>query len=177
MPCLFLSNSDKIYAYRSLHDIPQAMRFPMAGLINTIGFMTALTVGDSLLQDKMAASTIYSLSSILYLPIGHAVTSLIVFGWPKPYLTNLLMNVPIGMSGTAIGSLCTGMLVSYNFDAKIIGLLQTLNLVALQREEEHEDGQAYTNIMVIIITGIWGYILSVMVNDSKPKKRKHDKES
>jgi len=147
----------------------------MAGLINTIGFMIALTVGDTLLKEKMAASTIYSLSSILYLPIGHSITSLIVFGWPKPYLTNLLMNLPIGMAGTAIGSFCTGMLVSYNFDAKVTGLLQSLNLVALRSEVEDDDGQAYTNIMVIIITGIWGYVLSVMVNGSKPKK-KHGKE-
>lgn len=147
----------------------------MAGAINTVGFMIALTVGDTVLKDKMPASSIYSLSSILYLPIGHAITSLFVFGWPKPYLPNLLMNLPIGMSGTAIGTFCTGMLVRHNFDAKVTSILQTMNLVAVQSKEDEEDGQAYTNIMVIIITGIWGYALSVMVNGSKSKK-KHAKE-
>ena len=108
------------------------------------------------------------------MPIGHAVTSLIVFGWPKPYLPNLLMNLPIGMMGTAVGSFCTAMLVNMDFDAKCRGVLRMLNLVAVNAEEEEEGSTAYTNVMVIIITGIWGFVLSNMVNSKKSKK--HEKE-
>jgi hypothetical protein len=168
--------------HRALHNIPQAVRFPMAGIVNTVGFMLSLSIGNKLLKDSLPASTIYSLSSILYLPIGHAVTSLFVFGWPKPYLKNLLINLPVGMSGTAMGSFCTGLLVSYEFDSKVKSLLQMLNLVAYDGEnQEKDDGQAYTNIAVIIVTGIWGYFISVLVNGSKPptkmaKKKQHEKE-
>jgi hypothetical protein len=86
------------------------------------------------------------------------------------------------MSGTAMGSFCTGLLVSYEFDSKVKSLLQMLNLVAYDGEnQEKDDGQAYTNIAVIIVTGIWGYFISVLVNGSKPptkmaKKKQHEKE-
>lgn len=161
----------------ALHNIPQAVRFPMAGAVNTVGFMLALFFGNTLLKDSLSASTIYSLSSILYLPIGHAVTSLFVFGWPKAYIQNLLMNLPIGMSGTAMGSFCTGLLVSYEFDSKVKSLLRMVKLGGIESDsDDGEIGQAYTNIAVIIITGIWGYFMSVLVNGSKQPAKKHEKE-
>jgi len=153
----------------------------MAGIVNTVGFMLALSIGNNLLKESLSASTIYSLSSLLYLPIGHAVTSLFVFGWPKPYLRNLLINLPVGMSGTMMGSFCTGLLVSYEFDSKVKSLLQMLNFVSYDAEkEDSEEGQTYTNIAVIIVTGIWGYFISVLVNGpkrpTKATKKKHEKE-
>lgn len=140
-----------------------------------MGFIISLSIGNKLLDGKFNASTIYSISSILYLPIGHAVTSLIVFGWPKPYLKNLLMNMPIGITGTGVGSFFTGLLVNYEFDLKVASFLSTLKLVTLELEEEI--GQSYTNAAVVVITGIWGYVLSVMVNSKpKPSDKTHKKE-
>lgn len=92
------------------------------------------------------------------------------------------MNLPVGMSGTAMGSFCTGLLVSYEFDSKVKSLLQMVNLVAYDGDnQEKDDGQTYTNIAVIIVTGIWGYFMSVLVNGSKTptktkKKQQHEKE-
>jgi len=112
-----------------------------------------------------------------YLPIGHAVTSLVVFGWPKHYLKNLLMNLPIGIIGTAIGSFSTGALVNMEFDAKVTNLLQAINLVAVEQGEKEGGGtSAYTNIAVLIITGIWGYVVSTLVNSQKPPQKKHEKD-
>jgi hypothetical protein len=93
------------------------------------------------------------------------------------------MNLPVGMSGTAMGSFCTGLLVSYEFDSKVKSLLQMVNLVAYDGDnQEKDDGQTYTNIAVIIVTGIWGYFMSVLVNGSKTptktkkKQQQHEKE-
>jgi hypothetical protein len=151
----------------------------MAGIVNTVGFMIALSIGNTLLKDSFPVSTIYSLSSILYLPVGHAITSLFVFGWPKPYLKNLLINLPVGMSGTAMGSFCTGLLVSYEFDSKVKRFLRMLNIGVAEVDDDDDGGigQTYTNIAVIIVTGIWGYFVSVLVNGSKqPTKKQHEKE-
>ena len=165
-------NSKPATYLSGLHKIPQQIRFPMAGAINTVNFMVWLILGNKFLKGVFPPATIYSIVSIITLPIGHAVTSLVVFGWPKPYFSNLLMNLPIGMSGTVVGTFSTETLIRMEFDAKVRGLLQMLNLVGKSQEED--DGTGFTNIMVMIVTGIWGYVLSVMVN-SKPQK-KGDKE-
>lgn len=108
------------------------------------------------------------------MPIGHAVTSLVVFGWPEKYFQNLMMNFPIGIVGTMIGSFSTGMLVRNGFDSMVHGVLSSMYLVGDKPEDD--DGTAYTNIAVLIITGVWGYVVSTLVNSKKPQK-KHQKES
>ncbi len=157
--------------FRSLHGIPQAIRFPMAGAFNTLVMMTSLYFATAAFEGTYSASTVYSVVSIACLPIGHAVSSLIVFGWPKPYIPNLLMNLPIGMSSTVVGTICTGILESIEFDEKCTSLMQELNLIVIKEEDS---GNLFSSVLVIVITGLWSYVLSVYVN-STPKK-KHDKE-
>lgn len=160
---------------RALHKLPQPLRFQISGFTNTTGFMSLLALGNYILKDSYPASKIYSMCSLAYMPIGHAVTSLVVFGWPKEYFKNLLMNFPIGVIGTTIGSYSTGFLVAMEFDAKVRNFLQSMNLVGDTDDGDEGNGQAYTNIAVLIITGIWGYVVSTMVNSQKPTK-KHEKE-
>jgi uncharacterized membrane protein YeaQ/YmgE (transglycosylase-associated protein family) len=137
--------------------------------------MCLLAIGNTIFKDSFPASQIYSICSMAYLPIGHAITSLVVFGWPKEYLKNLLMNLPIGMVGTMIGSFSTGLLVDMEFDSMVRNVFQSMNLVAAEQNEE-ENGTAYTNIAVLIITGIWGYVASTLVNSQKPAKKQHEKD-
>lgn len=165
-------NESSLSPFRSLHDIPQAVRFPIAGAVNTTIFMTSLYLATAAFKESYPVSTIYSVVSMLCLPIGHAVSSLVVFGWPKPYLPNLLMNLPIGISATAVGTFCTGLLNNIEFDLKCIQILQYVSLMVL--EEEQESGNMFSSVLVMIITGLWGYVLSVYVNGAPSKK--HDKE-
>ena len=112
---------------------------------------------------------------MIMLPVGHANSSLIVFGWPKHYLPNLLMNAPIGLSATFIGTVCTGMLNNMNFDAMVKGLLKGIFMSESNESDSDGDGQFFTSILVMIITGIWSFILSTIVNSPK-KEKKGDKD-
>jgi len=81
------------------------------------------------------------------------------------------MNMPIGITGTAVGSTCTGFLTNIGFDDSCKAFLQRLSLMALEDEGAESDGSMFTNILVLIITGIWGYVLSTIVNSEKPVKK------
>jgi hypothetical protein len=170
--CFFvLKNLDFVF-FRSLHKIPQPIRFQIAGAINTLGFLLSSFVFNKFFHERYHASTLYLLSSIAYFPIGHANTSLMVFGWPSPYLPNLLMNMPIGFGGIAIGTLCTGILDRLEFDDFMRGVLSGLRLMTFEKDD---DGNMFSSLLVMIITGVWGYVLSTMVNGKKTPKKKTDK--
>ena len=163
-----------MYDERALHDIPQTIRFPMAGVFNTILFLVFYSVSLTVFKNHPPAK-IYTVCNILMLPIGHANSSMLVFGWPEHYLPNLLMNAPIGLSATFIGTVCTGMLDKMNFDAMVNGLLKGIFMSESSENENDGDGQFFTSIFVMIITGIWSFILSNIVNAPK-KEKKGDKE-
>mmetsp|Transcript_21582 Transcript_21582/g.27236 ORF Transcript_21582/g.27236 Transcript_21582/m.27236 type:complete len:179 (+) Transcript_21582:101-637(+) len=157
--------------HSKLHDYPQDLRYFISGLINTAGFMFSLWMATVSFREMYSASTIYAISNLFFIPIGHAVSSLLVFGWPEHYVQNLLLNAPIGLVGTAIGSFATEFLDRLGFDAVCHGLLGRLAIV----EIEEEAARVYTSIMVMIVTGVWGYIVSNIVNSS-PTPKKGDKE-
>ena len=82
------------------------------------------------------------------------------------------MNAPIGLTATAIGSVCTEFLVRAEFDALCYNIMKGLNIM----DEEKEEGNMFTSLLVMIITGIWGYLLANYVNGSSKPKKKGDKE-
>ncbi len=162
----------KYYNFGSkLHEIPQDLRYFISGAINTAGFMFSLWMATVSFREMYSQSTIYAMSNLFYIPIGHAITSLLVFGWPQRYFQNLLMNAPIGLAGTAIGSFSTEFLDRFGFDGACHGVVRSLAIVEL----EEEAGNVYTSLVVMILTGIWGYFISNLVNSS-PKQKKGDKE-
>jgi hypothetical protein len=46
----------------------------------------------------VAPPTMYSIVYLVFIPIGHALVSLLVFGWPEKYIPSLLSNFPIGLT-------------------------------------------------------------------------------
>ena len=83
------------------------------------------------------------------------------------------MNAPIGLSSTFIGTVCTGALDKMKFDAKVNGLLN--GIFMSESSNTDGDGQFFTSILVMIITGIWSFVLSMIVNAPK-KENKGEKE-
>jgi hypothetical protein len=132
--------------------------------------MTSLYLASVSFREIYSSSTIYTFSNLFYIPIGHAISSLLVFGWPAQYLKNLLMNAPIGLTATVIGSLSTEFLDRMEFDAACYNLLKGFSFM-----EGQDGGNMFTNFLVMIITGIWGYTLSTVVNSS-PKPKDANKE-
>ena len=155
---------------RGLHDIPQDLRFVITGAINTVGLILTLWIATVSFKHLYSASTIYTYVNLLYIPVGHAMSSLIVFGWPRQYVKNLLLNAPIGLTATALGSYITGYLEIIAFDTLCYEFLEDWNIL----ENSGEGGSLFSSVLVMIITGIWGYLLSNFVN-SGPKTKAGDK--
>jgi len=129
----------------------------------------------SQLHNLLPASSIYSIVSILLIPVGHAVASLLVFGWPAEYWTNLLSNVPIGLSATVIGTICTSLLDRVSFN-QMMGLLISKWMPSSVKSPVQESGEFYSSIIVIVITGAWCFFMSLLVNKTPAKKLKIIKE-
>mmetsp|Transcript_258 Transcript_258/g.274 ORF Transcript_258/g.274 Transcript_258/m.274 type:complete len:214 (-) Transcript_258:230-871(-) len=159
----------------SLQDVSQDLRYFACGAMNTVGFMLFLTMANLCFHETYSASSIYSFSSFIFIPIGHATSSLTVFGWPDKYFQNLAMNAPIGVSATLIGSLSTEYLDRVGFDSVCYGALRSVISSLDKQEDDGDDGNIFSTILVMIVTGIWGYLLSNFVN-SNPKPKKIDKE-
>lgn len=123
------------------------------------------------LKHIYSSSKIYTITNLLFIPVGHAVTSLFCFGWPKQYIQNLSLNAPISLIGTAIGSVLTHFLDRIGFDGSCYRLLKSVGFM----KDQDEEGNMFTNLAVMVITGIWGYVLSNFINSS-PKAKKGRKE-
>mmetsp|Transcript_2929 Transcript_2929/g.5224 ORF Transcript_2929/g.5224 Transcript_2929/m.5224 type:complete len:184 (-) Transcript_2929:121-672(-) len=160
----------------SLHGIPQTIRFSISGFLNNVVFITAFNFAVARLDHLYPASTIYSIFYLMFIPYGHAVTCLLVFGWPKPYLPSLLSNAPIGMTAMALGTFCTGYLDSINFNETAEEILFTrFSFLGFKEPEMNDEkGELYASLAVTAITGTWSYVLSMLVNS--PKKKEPGKE-
>ncbi len=77
-----------------------------------------------------------------------------------------MMNAPIGLTSTALGGLITGYLEKIEFDALCYSLLEEWQLM----ENQGGGGTLFSSVLVMIITGIWGYLLANFVNGSPKKK-------
>ena len=51
------------------------------------------------------ASTIYAVFYLNYIPVGHALQCLFVFGWPNDYVLSLMSNAPIGLAVMTIDTI------------------------------------------------------------------------
>uniref|UniRef100_A0A7S2RNZ6 Uncharacterized protein n=1 Tax=Eucampia antarctica TaxID=49252 RepID=A0A7S2RNZ6_9STRA len=167
--------------HRRLHDIPQTVRFGITGLLNNVLFLTFFNEAVHQMEHLYAASTIYSIIYCIFIPIGHAITSLTVFGWPKPYLPSLLSNAPIGITAMCIGTFCTAYLDKISFHQKFESFLHN-NFASIMgplpgNDGDDEEGEFYSSLAVSIITGIWSFVLSMLVNSSTPSKNNKRKGS
>ena len=134
--------------------------------------MTSLWIANASFKEIYSASTIYTFVNLFCIPIGHAVSSLLVFGWPQKYFQNLCLNAPISIVGTVVGSLCTEFFDRMEFDAACYKVMMGLNVM----KEAKEGSNMFSSVLVMIITGLWSYVLSNIVNSTPKEKTKHDKE-
>ena len=122
------------------------------------------------------ASTIYAIFYMCYIPVGHALQCLFVFGWPKDYVSSLMSNAPIGLSAMAIGTMLTGFLSKVEFNERAEEWISS-TLSTDPNHKAEEGGEFYSSLMVMVATGVWCYVLSLYVNAVKPEeKQKAEKD-
>ena len=82
------------------------------------------------------------------------------------------MNAPISLIGTALGTVITEFFDRIAFDASCYRVLKTAGFI----EEVVEGSNTFSSLSVMVITGVWGYVLANIVNGSKSKDNKDKKE-
>merc|ERR1719232_2093751 len=97
--------------HESFNEISQSVRFMGVGVLGQVLFMTGYNVSIITFEPLgYTASTIYAIFYLFYIPLGHLMQCLFVFGWPKDYLPSLLANAPVGLTAMALGTALTGFL-------------------------------------------------------------------
>jgi hypothetical protein len=126
----------------------------------------------------VSASTIYSVVYFIFIPFGHLTANLLVFGWPDRYFQSLLSNFPIGLTAIAIGSLLTAYLDQIHFNQSIEEYVYdnwTFRKMPDQRRElVSEKSEFYSSVVVLAVTSVWTYILSIWVNSHPTKSEKKE---
>ena len=148
----------------------------------------------------VSASTIYSIVYLIYIPLGHLTTILLVFGWPDHYCQSLVNNFPIGLTAIAIGSLLTAYLDQIHFNTRIENYIydnwtfhkmppiqqrkmmtsgdSTTNTINNNNTlDDSSSSEFYSSLVVLFITSIWTYILSIWVNRYPTKSEKKELEN
>jgi hypothetical protein len=150
-----------------LNRVPLQFRFGFNGLLSNGLFMVAYN--SSVLHFShhgYKASTIYSIVYLLFIPISHVMVSLLVFGWPTRYLPSLLSNFPIGLTALAIGSLLTSYLDALDFNYRIEEYIRdnySFSKMPARTPTDDRD-EFYSSIVVLAVTSLWTYALSVYIN-------------
>mmetsp|Transcript_37766 Transcript_37766/g.58487 ORF Transcript_37766/g.58487 Transcript_37766/m.58487 type:complete len:223 (+) Transcript_37766:39-707(+) len=159
-----------------LHNVPMHVRFGINGFLNNVLFMVAYNTAVVQFDGLAPPSTIYSIVYLIFIPVGHACISLLVFGWPERYVPSLMSNAPVGLTAIAIGAALTGYLDRMEFNGYVVNLVaQNWNYLgyAVTPTPEEEKGEFYSSLVVLVITGIWTFVLSVVINSpSEPSDKK-----
>ncbi|CAJ1940346.1 unnamed protein product [Cylindrotheca closterium] len=152
-----------------LHRIPLHVRFGLNGFISNVLFMVAYNEAVVRFSEMAPSSTIYSITYLFFIPVSHAFLSILVFGWPERYLPSLLSNTPIGVTAIILGAVLTEYLDENDFN-KLADDIVAKNWKYLGYEvaavSEKGKGEFYSSLLVLFVTGIWTYFLSVFVNSS-----------
>lgn len=162
--------------HESLNKVPQGPRFGISGALCNIIFIAGFNACvEAFESPSMPASRIYSIFYCCYIPIGHAINSLLVFGWPEKYLTSLMSNAPIGLSAMMLGTLLTAYFDRVHFEHTADQFL--INIFGfVEPEPDEERSEFYSSLVVMVITGIWSYLLSIWVNSAPMTKKPEKKE-
>lgn len=160
-----------------LHKVPMHVRFGMNGFLSNVGFMVAYNSAVVQFESVAPPSTIYSVVYLIFIPVGHALISLLVFGWPDRYFPSLMSNAPIGLTAIALGAMLTAYLDRIGFNRLAVDLIAqswvSLGYDAVPKPEE-EKGEFYSSLVVLVITGIWTFILSVVINSPSETSEKKE---
>jgi hypothetical protein len=164
------------FIFSILKKIPLQFRFGAVGVVSNILFMIAYNLAVTWFEQKYTPSTIYGVVYFIYIPIGHLLVSLLVFGWPENYLPSLMSNFPIGLTAIAIGSGLTAYCDYYDFNNRVEEYIRDYFTFSRMpsRPDEAPSSEFYTSIVVLLVTSLWTYILSVYVNATPAKSDKKE---
>jgi hypothetical protein len=133
----------------------------------------------AMLEHKIAVTTIYSVVYLIFIPLGHLFGSILVFGWPDRYGASLMSNFPIGLTALAIGSVLTGYLEVIQFSERVDSYIRdnfTFSRMPprVTADQEEYESEFWSSLLVLIVTSIWTYALSIYVNKAPTKSEKKE---
>mmetsp|Transcript_16507 Transcript_16507/g.45486 ORF Transcript_16507/g.45486 Transcript_16507/m.45486 type:complete len:253 (-) Transcript_16507:2060-2818(-) len=163
-----------------LHSMPLHCRFGLNGFLSNVLFMIAYNEAVVKFEDMASSSTIYATVYLIFIPISHAFISLLVFGWPERYVRSLMSNAPVGLTAIVLGAALTAYLDKIEFNEWVAEAVteywlllgykaDTTGMTAsitptVKDEASRGGGEFYSSLFVLIVTGIWTFVLSVIVN-------------
>lgn len=121
---------------------------------------------------EVAPPTMYSIVYLIFIPIGHAMVSLLVFGWPEKYCPSLMSNFPIGLTAIGIGGGLTAWLDSIQFNDMVAEYVR--NNFEHSHMPSGDEGEFYSSLVVLVVTSLWTYVLSIYVNSQPEKSEKKE---
>ena len=157
--------------YRILNKISVTTRFAFNGLLSNVLFMLAYNWSIENIPE-VAPPTMYSIVYLIFIPIGHAMVSLFVFGWPEHYCPSLMSNFPIGLTAIGIGGGLTAWLDSIDFNEMVAEYVRSN--FTFSNMPAGEEGEFYSSIVVLVVTSLWTYVLSIYVNSPPEKSDKKE---
>ncbi|KAL3903886.1 MAG: hypothetical protein SGILL_010276 [Bacillariaceae sp.] len=138
------------------------------------------------------SSTIYATVYLIFIPVTHACISLLVFGWPERYMRSLMSNAPVGLTAIVLGAALTAYLDEIEFNRwvaeaveeywKMLGYAveSPASPAPLDVSSDNgntggaKSGEFYSSIFVLVVTGIWTFVLSVFVNAPQESSEKKE---
>jgi hypothetical protein len=161
-----------------LHKVPMHIRFGLNGFLTNVLFMIAYNFAVVQFEHMASSSTIHAAVYFIFIPVSHACISMLVFGWPERYMRSLMSNAPVGLTAIVLGAALTAYLDEIEFNRwvaeavveywRMLGYkVESLPPVEEQGSGSNSGGKSgefYSSIFVLIVTGIWTFVLSVFVN-------------
>jgi len=160
-----------------LHSVPMHVRFGLNGFLSNVLFMVAYNAAVVQFEHMASSSTIYATVYLIFIPISHVIISLLVFEWPERYIRSLMSNAPVGLTAIVLGAGLTAYLDKIEFNVWVaeavteywwmLGYKVEASTTAegeKQQDPSNGGGEFYSSIFVLLVTGIWTFVLSVMVN-------------
>jgi hypothetical protein len=175
-----LANSKETHEPRLVHPflnkVPLQFRFGFNGILSNVCFMIAYNYAVAQFSHQYASSTIYSVVYFVFIPLGHALVSLLVFGWPERYIASLMSNFPIGLTALGLGGALTAYLDRIEFNENIAGWIRDYSTFSTMpaRSRVDDQGEFYSSLVVLFVTGVWTYVLSVYINSPPEKSEKKE---
>ncbi|OEU16560.1 hypothetical protein FRACYDRAFT_185711 [Fragilariopsis cylindrus CCMP1102] len=161
-----------------LHNVPMHFRFGLNGFLSNVLFMVAYNAAVVQFEHTVSSSTIYATVYLIFIPVSHAIISLLVFGWPERYIRSLMSNAPVGLTAIVLGAGLTAYLDKIEFNGWVAeAMVEYWRILGYKVESSTAEGgnpedasisssggEFYSSIFVLLVTGIWTFVLSVMVN-------------
>lgn len=152
--------------YSQVSNLPLLARFGLSGILGNGIFVAVYNWSIYIFDDLASTFAIYSVVYALSIPLNHFLNCGLVFGFPPQgkYLRNLASNVPVGLSTLVVGAVSTTYLEKAGFEDMVVSFLSGSKQVVEEEPEEKMGEQFYISLVVLIITGIWSFVLLNIVN-------------